>query len=396
MLLTRSMSTGREVCVDGQQVLALALAVLDLLQRRSRLGPGGPRLRRRALDELLADQRLRADRAGRVLAEVLEAGLGDVEDDGGLLRRRHVERLDLADLDARDLDVLAGDDGEGVAEDRADLVAVGLRRSRRRPRRAKTIAGRPRAARTTESTRLMARASTWVGSQSRSLRRVAERRRAVRRGLAGSARAALELVVDQPERRGAASVERREHLVVQVERVEDRLDAGEVAVGVVVGGALAEVADPADEVRRVRPDEVQHRRRLAQRGDAVGERGLARPAPGAGALRSSSIRSLFAPGRRIRWRRSRIVGRASSTSGRSSRRNGARSFVAGLDASTSGSRSSSVARRFDERRVGLAQRARQQAERLRERLVLRGDRAGRRVGVRDEAARGRRGARRAR
>ena len=41
-----------------------------------------------------------------------------------------------------------------------------------------------------------------------------------------------------------------------------------------------------------------------------------------------------------------IVGSASSISGRSSRRNGARSFVAGLDSATSGSRSSSVARRF--------------------------------------------------
>ena len=44
--------------------------------------------------------------------------------------------------------------------------------------------------------------------------------------------------------------------------------------------------------------------------------------------------------------RSRIVGRAAAISGRSSRRNGARSFVAGLDSATSTSRSSSVARRF--------------------------------------------------
>ena len=50
--------------------------------------------------------------------------------------------------------------------------------------------------------------------------------------------------------------DRREHaagrVVGELEGVEDRLDAGEVAVGVVVDGALAEVAEPADEVRRVR------------------------------------------------------------------------------------------------------------------------------------------------
>ena len=65
-----------------------------------------------------------------------------------------------------------------------------------------------------------------------------------------------------------------------------------------------------------------------------------------GILRVASSRSLLAPGRVTSLRRSLIVGRALGTSGRSSRRNGARSLVAGLDASTSTSRSSSVARRF--------------------------------------------------
>ena len=68
-----------------------------------------------------------------------------------------------------------------------------------------------------------------------------------------------------------------------------------------------------------------------------------------GSLAVSSIRSLLAPGLRIRVRRSRIVGRASCTSGRSLRRNGARSLVAGFDspparrgrrASSAGSRTS--------------------------------------------------------
>ena len=79
-LLIRSRSTAFVVLRDRQQVLALALALVDLLQRRRRGGVDGARLGRRALDELLADQRLRADRAVRVGAEVLEAGVVDVED----------------------------------------------------------------------------------------------------------------------------------------------------------------------------------------------------------------------------------------------------------------------------------------------------------------------------
>ena len=75
----------------------------------------------------------------------------------------------------------------------------------------------------------------------------------------------------------------------------------------------------------------------------------------AGILRVASIRSLFAPGVVTRRRRSWIVGIALWTSGRSSRRNGASSLVAGFDASTSGSRSSSVARRLTN--VVLARRS---------------------------------------
>ena len=76
--------------------------------------------------------------------------------------------------------------------------------------------------------------------------------------------------------------------------------------------------------------------------------------------------------RRPGWRTSvlqvaRSSARASRTSGRSSRRNGARSLVAGLDAATSRSRSSSVARRFTN--VVLARRSvvGSSAERPRER-----------------------------
>jgi hypothetical protein len=113
--------------LDRQQVLArAALALGDLAQRRRRLLALRARLRRRALDVLLADERLRADRALRVGAEVLERGLGDLEHDRSAVVVGHVELVDLADVDAGDADVLPGDEREGVVEDRADLVARGV------------------------------------------------------------------------------------------------------------------------------------------------------------------------------------------------------------------------------------------------------------------------------
>ena len=177
--------------------------------------------------------------------------------------------------------------------------------------------------------------------------------------LAGGARAALEhagLAAPSMRSDGGIGVSTPPAgLSVNVERVEDRLDAREVAVGVVVGGALAEVAQPADEVRRVRADELEHRLRALER---------RRGPPGRPASRPAAATASCASPRRGRCRgrrggsaccRSRIVGRASRTSGRSSRRNGARSLVAGLDSATSTSRSSSVARRFTN--VVLARRS---------------------------------------
>ena len=62
-----------------QQVLAGAfLPLADLVQRRRQRRAFDARLGRQAVDVLLADQRLRADRAARVRAEVLEAGVFDV------------------------------------------------------------------------------------------------------------------------------------------------------------------------------------------------------------------------------------------------------------------------------------------------------------------------------
>src|SRR3954468_17656538 len=78
-------------------------------------------------------------------------------------------------------------------------------------------------------------------------------RRVVLRALARRPRAAavdaglepVELVVERLRGEHAAGL-----VVREGERVEDRLDAREVAVRVVVRGALAEVVEPAGEVRR--------------------------------------------------------------------------------------------------------------------------------------------------
>ena len=105
-----------------------------------------------------------------------------------------------------------------------------------------------------------------------------------------------------------------------------RRDARVVAVGVVVGGALAEVAQPADEVRRVGPVEGDD---LAAVGQRLGRRAAA-TAPAtwlepAGTSASRRRGRCWARARLTSRRRSAIVGRASATSGRSRRRNGARS-----------------------------------------------------------------------
>src|SRR5205807_1769983 len=62
--------------------------------------------------------------ARRVLAEVVEARLVDLEDHRGAVVRGDREVVDLADLDAGDLDVLALDDRERRVEDRPHLVGA--------------------------------------------------------------------------------------------------------------------------------------------------------------------------------------------------------------------------------------------------------------------------------
>ena len=99
-------------------------------------------------------------------------------------------------------------------------------------------------------------ASTWVGSQSRLPPESRYGAEPSGGGLAGGARAALEHAGLQA---GEALRDRQRHelrrpdgQLLELEGVEDRLDARVVAVGVVVGRAGAEVAEPADELRDVR------------------------------------------------------------------------------------------------------------------------------------------------
>ncbi len=92
-------------------------------QRRRQRRADGPFLGGNAVDVLLADQRLDLDRAGGVGAEVLEAGVFDVQRDRrpGLRRGHHFAHD--ARLDAVDQHVLAGDQVAGVVEDGAHGVA---------------------------------------------------------------------------------------------------------------------------------------------------------------------------------------------------------------------------------------------------------------------------------
>src|SRR3954469_13965541 len=59
--------------------------------------------------------------------------------------------------------------------------------------------------------------------------------------------------------------------ILELEGVEDGLDARVVAVGVVVGGAGAEVPEPADQLGEVRARELEYRLALLQRAGAAAE-----------------------------------------------------------------------------------------------------------------------------
>ena len=110
--------------VDAQQVLALAVAGVDLLQRRRQLLALLARLSRLALDVLLADQRLQPQLAVGIAPEGREGLVVDAQDDRGLVVVGEVDVVDLTDLDARDLHVLAGDHEAAVVEDGTHAVAA--------------------------------------------------------------------------------------------------------------------------------------------------------------------------------------------------------------------------------------------------------------------------------
>ena len=107
------------VLLERQEALALArLALTDHFELRRRLGAWRPGLRGLAVHELLAEQGLRVDPAGRVLAPILEAGIVDRHHHDclariwapvgvrGLVGERDIEVGDGADVGARHADVL--------------------------------------------------------------------------------------------------------------------------------------------------------------------------------------------------------------------------------------------------------------------------------------------------
>jgi hypothetical protein len=100
-------------------------------RRRALDGDRGARLElagivaRGAVDVVLADERLGRDLAARVLAQRPEAVLGDLEGDDRATRRAiEVELRDRARDHARDLEVAALDEAEGVVELDLELVAL--------------------------------------------------------------------------------------------------------------------------------------------------------------------------------------------------------------------------------------------------------------------------------
>ena len=146
------------VVLERQQVLAVAgLSVGDLLERGRLRAARRPRPGRATGDVALADQRLRAQDAGGVGAEVLEARIGDVEHDDRLAvlllfalgaaddlpRHRDVDRLDRARVRAGDADVLAGDDERAVVEHGADQVGLAVLPAGRHGRRERDRGDQP-------------------------------------------------------------------------------------------------------------------------------------------------------------------------------------------------------------------------------------------------------------
>ena len=220
----------------------------------ARWAPGAaarrPGLGQRALDELLADRATAAgSRSVGVPAEVLEAGLVDAQDQRRLVFGRDRRATRPCRPSRRPPSrPRRGDEGR-VDEDRAD--AVGAAVAVARPLRMTTSA--TTTARTRERwtrTRLMAPGGTWPG-----------RRSSVPAAAHGTNRPAAVWVAAPGQRRswpfcrpsyslaGGSGRSSPPWACRRTGRSEERRDAGVVAVGVVVGRALAEVAQPADRAR---------------------------------------------------------------------------------------------------------------------------------------------------
>ena len=125
------------VVLERQEPLAGSrLAVGDLLELRWRLDPRCARLGRLAVDELLTEERLRADDARGIAEEVLEGRVGDLHDDHGLpgvvlavrvyLLPGHgdIHGADGAHVRPGDPHLLALHDEPAVVEVAADQIAV--------------------------------------------------------------------------------------------------------------------------------------------------------------------------------------------------------------------------------------------------------------------------------
>ena len=194
MLLIRSMSTGELVFSSGSRCSPSPCSPSGISS-----SSGWSVRARVALHELLADQRLRPDRAAGVRVEGREARRRRSRaTTAAFLSVGHVHLLDHADARAGDLHVLALDGGRDVVEDRAHLVAraavavVGAHAEDERRRH-----HAPRSARLWRACASSARGGVVAGRSRRAVL-VAPRRRAVGRRLHRAARAALRLARLEP------------------------------------------------------------------------------------------------------------------------------------------------------------------------------------------------------
>ena len=325
-------------------------------------------------------------------AEVLEAGVFDLHRDHGLARdrlrlavlvavdlarHRHADRFDFADGGAGDAHFLARDHEAAAVEDPADDVAAAAAAAAGdqhdddddrgdQPGCDQPFPHGPGGASAGSHADDGLTPEPAKGGSVNGLEPSGGGLRAAARAGAAHAGGAAE---------GVVLFARRDRFQlaaagVALEQVEGELDAGVVAVAVVVAGDLAELAEAVEDVRRVGAGEVEgrlevgdrlfgvreglggallHRRQEAERfGGVVGE-----------ALAVDAEAEVLED--RHRFGEHRAAVRA---------RNGARFLVAGFAVSTSGSRSSSAARRLTKVVLALAHERRQQAQRLVERFVL--------------------------